>query len=196
MLEFMAYDLKGPSRHKELRDGIFNLCEDNLNVRFAPWFLDTAKSPQAVRDFLTKRIAGRLLVLNLGKRTIGAQFNLNPNTVAWLERHHISFDEQQKRKERVLAIAYTLYLADSRDYRQLQSEILRRFPDSCKPVNALWFVSTEQTPKEACEALNPLLPNFEQDQLLVVEMPTLEGAKLNIDLEDTDWFTSHGISLN
>lgn len=198
MLDLIGYDLTEPRNHQHLRSGIRACGSESHNLAYAPWFVETTMTPPDVLRTLVlnlgRRPKDRLLVMNLPEGTAGSAWNRRRETVRWLLHHGL--DLRGRNRSGVLGIAYTLHGATSSDYYRLARHIATRFPDYTKPLNALWFVATEESPRTVCRHLAAHLPDPRHDELLVLEVPSGRIGESQLPAEELTWFDEHGVTLH
>lgn len=198
MLKAICYDISRPRSHADLKRGVFACRGENHNFAYAPWMVDTRKSPTAMLSELTDKLgrkSDKLMVLNLGSAAGCAMANPKTSDRSWLGRHGAKFNGGNS--SGVVGVAYTLHGAYRDDYGRLQRLIKRSFPDYFKPVHALYFVATEKSPRAVRDIVKKFLPNRERrrgrpDELLVLEIPTRTSGKTQRS-GGGKWFRDHGI---
>lgn len=82
-----------------------------------------------------------------------------------------------------LMVSYDLHREDEVDYQQLY-DALRSYPDWCWPLESVWIIETEQTPRQVIAYLRPFV--HDRDSLLVMDVGPRASWR-NLKKDAADW---------
>ena len=82
-----------------------------------------------------------------------------------------------------LTVSYDLHYEEEVDY-ELLYEALRTYPDWCWPLESLWIIETDQTPRQVIAHLRQFV--HDRDSMLVMDVgPRASWRRLRVDV--TKW---------
>ncbi|MDY7093513.1 MAG: hypothetical protein SX243_11145 [Acidobacteriota bacterium] len=217
MFQMIGYDFSRPRKVSNLEEFLRAKCGDGVNLLNGPWLLDATQLPAQVLNNLRGHLAAveqddyKLIVTRIHMGEIGTG------------RSNVAQPLVTKKGNRVLAVAYTLrqpptpkerdfelgkkdpaYLEAVKVHKKKMAaykarydrllRTMKSFDDACSPVEALWFVSTNQTARDLHIQIESTARLSPSDELFVSEVNTSStGAEAGLETADHNWLLDHHV---
>lgn len=203
MLQLIGYDLKEPRHYRALKKAIA-AAGGGINIMNGPWLTGEDKTPQwiltKVRKGLKKKDKALVVLLGMGEIGTGRKDALFG---APKKAKKGATGSKKAEAQHIVAIAYTLRNRKGRfkisqkeqdRHKQAVKSLVKSFEETCHPVDALWFVRSEQPAHRVRLALENRAPFTTKDELMVVDvLRTKEGVSYNLDEEHVKWLRKYDV---